>query len=312
VSDRWRITDRLIADLGLRWDEQTYLPPGADEQVGPRTGLLYRLDGQTDLRLSYGRFFQSQGLADLQIEDGVVEFAPAQRAAQTILGLDHRFPAGLALRAELFSKTTHSVRPRFENLFDPLVLLPELRPGRVRIAPERGEARGLEMLLSGAQHPLSWWVGYSLASADDVIAGESVPRSWDQRQALNAGVTRDVGAWTLSAVANVHTGWPTTALNLVPSSAPNAVDGVVAVPGPRNAERLDVTRRIDFRASRTLAAGHGSVRLFAEVTNLTGRDNICCVRYEQAETPPGAPPMLTTEQQFGLPFTLNFGALWQF
>jgi hypothetical protein len=36
------------------------------------------------------------------------------------------------------------------------------------------------------------------------------------------------------------------------------------------------------------------------------------VRYEQAETPPGAPPMLTTEQQFGLPFTLNFGALWQF
>jgi hypothetical protein len=311
VSDRWRITDRLIADLGLRWDEQTYLPPGADEQVGPRASLLYRLDGQTDLRVAYGKFFQSQGLADLQVEDGVVDFAPAQRASSTILGVDHRFPDGLALRAELFEKTTHSARPRYENLFDPLVLVPELRPGRVRITPERGEARGLEVLLSAA-HPFSWWLGYSLARADDVIDGQNVPRSWDQRNALNAGVTHDVGPWTLSAVLNVHTGWPATTLTLVPSNAPNAVDGVVAVPGPRNAERLETMRRVDFRASRTYAAGAGSVRVFAEVTNLTGRENVCCLRYEQADAPLGAPPALTVEARHGLPSTVNLGALWQF
>ncbi len=87
---------------------------------------------QTDLRIAYGKFFQSQGLADLQIEDGVVDFAPAQHASSTIVGVDHRFPDGLSLRAELFEKTTHSARPRYENLFDPLVLLPELRPGRVQ------------------------------------------------------------------------------------------------------------------------------------------------------------------------------------
>jgi hypothetical protein len=311
VSDRWRITDRLIADLGLRWDEQTYLPAGADEQVAPRTSLLYRLDGQTDLRLSYGRFFQSQRLSDLQIEDGVVEFAPAQHAAHTIVGVDHRFPDGLALRAELFHKTTHSPRPRYENLFDPLVLLPELKPGRVLVAPERGEARGLEVLLSSSS-PQSWWLGYSLARADDVIDGERVPRSWDQRQAVNAGVTRDVGAWTLSAVATWHTGWPMTTLTLVPSNAPNAVDGVVAVPGPRNAELLSPTRRLDFRASRVLAAGPGSLRVFAEVTNLFNRRNVCCVGYEQADTPPGAPPALDMDTRAGLPLTLNVGALWEF
>ncbi len=172
----------------------------------------------------YGKFFQSQGLADLQIEDGVVDFAPAQHASSTIVGVDHRFPDGLALRAELFEKTTHSARPRYENLFDPLVLLPELRPGRVRIAPERGEARGLEVLLN-ATHPFSWWVGYSFAHADDVIDDERVPRSWDQRNALSGGVAHDFGPWTLSAVLNVHTGWPVTTLSLVPSNAPNAVDG---------------------------------------------------------------------------------------
>jgi hypothetical protein len=311
VSDRWRITDRLIADLGLRWDEQTYLPPGADEQVGPRVSVLYRLDGQTDLRVAYGEFFQSQGLADLQIEDGIVAFAPAQHASSTIVGVDHRFPDGLALRAELFEKTTHSARPRYENLFDPLVLLPELRPGRLRITPDRGESRGLEVSLS-ATRPFSWWLGYSFAYADDVIDGEDVPRSWDQRNALTAGVAHDVGPWTLSAVLNVHTGWPVTTLSLVPSSAPNAVDGVVAVPGPRNAERLGTTRRVDFRASRTYAAGAGSVRVFAEVTNVTGRDNVCCLSYEQADTPIGAPPALSVEARHGLPFTINLGALWQF
>ena len=310
VSDRWRITDRVIADLGLRWDEQTYLP-GGNEQVGPRASLLYRLDGQTDLRVAYGEFFQSQGLANLQIEDGVLEFAPAQHAASTVLSVDHRFPGGLALRTELFEKTTHDARPRYENLFDPLVLLPELRPGRVRIAPELGEARGLEVSLS-AEHPISWWLAYSFAHANDVIDGQDVPRSWDQRNALNAGVSHDFGPWALSAVLNMHTGWPATTLSLVPSNAPNAVDGVVAVPGPRNAERLDTTRRIDFRASRTYAAGAGSVRIFAEVTNLTGRDNVCCLRYEQADTPFGAPPALAVSARDGLPFTLNLGALWQF
>jgi hypothetical protein len=306
-----RRSERLIADIGLRWDEQTYLPPGGAEQVVPRTSLLYRLDGQTDLRASYGRFFQSQSLTELQIEDGVVEFAPAQQAAHTIIGLDHRFPAGLALRAELFRKTTHNARPRYENLYDPLALLPELRPGRVLVAPERGEARGLEVLLS-AERPLSWWLGYSFAQADDVIGGETVPRSWDQRHALDAGVTYNFGAWSLSAVANLHTGWPTTTLALMPSNAPNAIDGVVAVPGPRNGERLSPTRRIDFHASRTFAAGAGSLRVFAEVTNITDRDNVCCVRYEQTETAPGEPPALTMEERRGLPLTINFGALWQF
>jgi len=225
--------------------------------------------------------------------------------------LAKRFPDGLAVRAELFEKTTHGARPRYENLFDPLVLLPELRPGRVRIAPERGEARGLEVLLS-ATHPFSWWLGYSFAHADDVIDGQNVPRSWDQRDALNAGITHDVGPWTLSAVLNAHTGWPATTLSLVPSNAPNAVDGVVAVPGSRNAERLGATGRVDFRAGRAYAVGAGSVRVFAEVTNLTGRENVCCLRYEQADTPIGAPPELAVEARNGLPFTVNLGALWQF
>jgi outer membrane receptor protein involved in Fe transport len=310
VSDRWRITDRFVADLGLRWDRQTYLPPGDDEQFSPRSSFLYRLSSQTDLRFSYGRFFQTEGALDLQVEDGVVGFAPAQNASHSIVGVQHRFPGNLALRGELFRKWTSSARPRYENLYDPLVILPELRPGRVRVAPDRADSRGFEVLLSQDDGAVSWWFSYAYTKVVDVIAGDRVPRGWDQRHALNGGATWSAGPWSLSSVATIHSGWPTTTLALEPSNASNAVDGVVAVPGPRNAENLDVNRRIDFRASRSFDAGPGSVRFFAELTNVTNRENPCCVRYESI-TVAGQPALERVERN-GLPFIVNVGALWQF
>jgi hypothetical protein len=123
----------------------------------------------------------------LQVEDGVTEFAPAQNASHSIASVEHRFGSDLSLRVEVFRKWTHSARPRYENLFDPLAILPELRPGRVRVSPDRAETRGLEVLLD-AERPVSWWVAYSLSSAEDMIGGEQVPRSWDQRHAASGGL----------------------------------------------------------------------------------------------------------------------------
>jgi hypothetical protein len=310
VSDRWRITERFIAELGLRWDRQTYLPPGDDEQFSPRSSFLYRAGAQTDLRFSYGRYFQSEGALDLQVEDGVLDFAPAQNASHSIVGVEHRFKGDLAIRGELFRKWTSSARPRYENLYDPLVILPELRAGRVRVAPDRADSRGVEMLLSSDDGALSWWVSYAYSEVYDVIAGDNVPRAWDQRHAFNGGATWSAGPWSLSAVGTVHSGWPWTTLSLEPSNASNAVDGVVAVPGPRNAENLPVNRRVDFRASRTFDAGPGSVGFFAELTNVTNRDNVCCVRYEPITV--AGQPALNRVERGGLPLILNVGALWQF
>src|SRR5690606_2301066 len=133
VSDRVRLTDRLVGELGLRWDRQSYLQDGDDQQVSPRSSLLYRVGPSTELRVSYGRYFQTEGLLDLQVEDGVQEFAPPQSATHAIVSVQHEFANELALRVEAFRKWTRTARPRYENLFDPLVLLPELRPDRVRV-----------------------------------------------------------------------------------------------------------------------------------------------------------------------------------
>jgi hypothetical protein len=195
-------------------------------------------------------------------------------------------------------------------LFDPLALLPELRPGRVRIVPDRAETRGFEASLTVAR-PVSWWMGYSYARADDVLGTERVPRGWDQRHSLSGGLTWNAGPWTLSGVATLHSGWPATSLALEPSNAANAVDGVVAVAGPRNADRLRPMRRIDFRASKVFDVRVGSFRFFAELTNLTNRNNPCCLNYDAVETASGA-PALEREELSSLPRTGNVGVFWEF
>ncbi len=310
LSDRVRLTDRLVADVGVRWDRQTYLPPNEDEQFSPRASLLYRLRSRTDLRLSYGRFFQAEGLLDLQVEDGVLDFVPAQNATHSIGGVEHRFDNDVMLRVELFRKRTHNVRSRYENLFDPLELLPELRPGRVRVSPELADARGVDVFLSG-ERPVSWWASYSAARVEDVLGGERVPRAWDQRHAVGGGLSLDAGQWTLSFAATLRTGWPVTTVELQTVPGPSGAPQMVAVVGKRNAERLDSLRRFDFRASKAFVPMFGSLRFFAEVANVADRDNLCCIAYEQGVLPDGREVLNRVDRE-GFPLTANVGLLWEF
>ncbi len=188
LSHRLMLSPIWLAELGLRWDRQTYTP--GSNQWSPRINLLYRIHPQTDLRLSAGRFFQSQQIHDLQVEDGVDTFFPAERADQLIIGIDHRFENGLSMRVEAYQKRMDRLLPRYENVFDPLVILPELAPDRVRVAPDSATLRGLELSFTFDNGgSFGWSAGYTLSRATDEIDGTTVARSWDQRHALNAGFT---------------------------------------------------------------------------------------------------------------------------
>jgi TonB dependent receptor-like, beta-barrel/Carboxypeptidase regulatory-like domain len=305
VSDRIRFGERWIAELGLRWDRQRFTPGDDNEQLSPRLSVLYRVGSRTDLRLSRGRYFQADNAIDLQIGDGETRLGRVQRATHSIVSLEHRFEAGVALRVEAFRKWMASPRPRYENPFDPLVLLAEVRPGRVRVAPERAEARGVELLLEGGSK-VPWWVGYSVSRAEDVIDGQRVPRSWDQRFALDAGVTWRLAAWNFGAALSSHSGWPATDLTV------RQVGGqFVAVAGSRNALRLRGLQRLDFRASREFAVRVGALDFFAEITNLTNRRNPCCLGYDEGPVIGGVPTLLKSERR-GLPRTGNVGLRWAF
>jgi outer membrane receptor protein involved in Fe transport len=302
LNDRWHVQG------GVRIDTQTYDGSDDGEQWSPRLGVLYTLSPQTQLRASVGRFVQFQGINELQVEDGVDTFYPAQHAYHWILGMDHAFAAGLDLRVETFVKDYRHINPRFENIFDPLVLLPEAEFDRVRIAPDGARASGIEMMARLRPHG-SWsgWLSYSWSRAEDHVDGMDVPRSWDQRHAVNLGIVWSKGPWSATLVDSFHTGWPTTVLEVTGVDAGNPQ----IVLSRRNRARLSDYNTLDFRVTRTFALPRGALDVFIEVNNATSRENACCVKYEVSRNPDGS-LSYSREEDSWLPLVPSAGVLWRY
>ena len=311
MSDKWKVAKGTILQFGLRWDDQTYTELSSDSQLSPRFSILHALSPKTELRFSWGRYYQSQGIHELQIEDGVTDFFPAQQADHIIAGISHKLGNNHSVRLELFQKEMNDLRPRFENLYDPLALIPELQPDRVRIAPNSALARGLELSINRTGQALSWWASYTLAEVTDTVDGVEVPRSWDQRHSLQAGLIWAVNNWDLSLAGHVRSGWPTTSLALQEIIGPGGETEFIAVPGPRNAERLSNFASLDARISRKFDVGRGTITVFFEVSNLLDRKNICCFDYD-LETDENGEEFLESSPDYWLPLLPAVGFLWEF
>jgi outer membrane receptor protein involved in Fe transport len=305
-TSRVQVTPQLTAELGLRWDEQTYVED-ADEQFGPRLNLLYELSDATRLRVSWGRYQQAAGIDELQVEDGVDEYPRAQRADHLIAGFEHGLGNDWQLRVEAYHKDYDELRARYENLFDPISLVPDLRGDRVRVAPESASADGAEVLLARrSADPWNGWLSYTWSRVDDRIDGRDVPRSWDQTHAVSTGVTWAKAPWNASLALTYHTGWPTTTVRLV---TPDGSSPAVAI-GQRNGDRLEAFASLDLRVSRTFPLRIGELTAHAEVTNALNRENPCCVDY--SVTQDGPPYRLIRDAQSWLPLVPSIGVLWKF
>lgn len=302
LNERWTIQG------GMRIDTQTYDGSGDGGQWSPRVSLLYTATPRTRIRASWGRFFQSQGINELQVEDGIERFHPAQYAHHAIISLDHSFPAGLDLRIEAYRKHYRRINPRFENLFDPLVLFPEAEFDRVMIDAQSARADGMEILLRlRPQGSWSGWFSYTWARAEDRVDGRDVPRSWDQRHAINLGVVWTKGPWTATIANSFHTGWPTTTLEI-----PAAATGVPQIVRERrNQGRLGYYNALDFRITRTFALPRGSLDVFVEANNAISRANPCCVRYEVTRNTDGSLNYARNVDEW-LPLVPSAGVLWRY
>ena len=306
LTSRVRVTDALTAEVGVRWDEETY-SPDTDNEIGPRANLVWNLSSATRLRASWGRYQQFQDIEELQVEDGIDQFQRAQYSDHAILGFEHDFADGYSLRVEAYRKSYGQPRLRFESLFDPLSLAPELRWDRVAIAPGSSRAEGTEILFTrkGAG-PWSGWASYTWSRATDRQLGSETPRSWDQTNTLNGGVTWADGPWRVTAAGMYHTGWPVTIVVGV-----QGADGPTAALGPRNGTRYADFASLDFRVSREFAVRRGTLNAYVEVTNALGRNNPCCVDYN-VESDGADPVVVESEFRDWLPLVPSFGVLWKF
>ena len=312
-SDRWQVSPQTILEWGLRWDDQTYTDQPSDAQLSPRISLMRALGPKTELRLSLGRYHQSQGINELQIEDGITNFWPAQRADHMIAGIRHLVNDKYSLRVEAFQKDMHEVRPRFENLFDPLGLIPEVQPDRVRLDPTSAVSRGFEVSIDRSDGPFTWWASYTLSEATDRIDGVDEYRSWHQRHAFQGGLAWSNDNWDVAFATSIHSGWPTTDLMLIEDGFDDEGEPeYVAVTGPRNAEQLRSFASLDFRISRRWQLKRGSFMAFLEVTNLTNRSNECCLDWDLEEDEETGEEVFERGVDYWLPLLPAIGILWEF
>jgi outer membrane receptor protein involved in Fe transport len=307
LTSRVRVTDRLAAELGLRWDEQSYADD-ADDQWSPRFNLVYDVASATRIRASWGRFQQFQGINELQVEDGIDEFLPTQTSDHAILSVEQGLPAGFSLRVEAYRKDYSNLRPRYESLFDPLSLVPELRWDRVRIAPDGARAEGLEWLVTRRSvEPWNGWLSYTWSRVRDDLDGIDVPRSWDQTHSVGGGLSWASGPWQATLAGSYHTGWPTTPVRLAQNGAAPAQIEL----GRRNSARLKDYASVDLRVSRDIALSRGGLTVFAEVTNALDRRNPCCTEFSLE---PGSNGDLVLEKDYRhwLPLVPSIGVLWRY
>lgn len=309
---RMRAGDRVTVDAGLRWDQQTYAMARDDAQVSPRLNLLYRAGEATDFRVAFGEYHQAQEINELQVSDGVFNFHPAQRAQHLVASVEHGFESGMELRIEAYRKKYRSLMPRFENVFDPLVLIPELQIDRVRIDAQSAISEGVELSLTGTgADNLSWWASYSWSHTEDHVAGINIRRGWDQTHALSSGVSMDWNDWSFSAAAIVRTGWPKTVLQAETMQNPDGSTSLVVFAEPRNSRRHAVFGSLDARVSRNFDLPRGDLTLFLEITNLTNRQNPCCTEYSVGFNESGDPALEASESTW-LPIVPSLGIVWRF
>lgn len=300
------LTPSLLLQPGLRWDFQGYDPDGASYHVSPRLGLRYQPHDLLTLRVDTGRFHQPEALHELQVSDGIADYSRPQSADHLIFGLDWLPSAHWELQAEGYQKRYRRTKQRFENLFNPFVLVPELEPDRVPVDPDRARARGVDVEL---RHHLSERASaslrYSYMNAQDHIDDTWVPRRWSQRHTVNGSISWRGDNTTLAASFGWHSGWRSAAL---PESVP---EGTRLRPAQvMNRTELKDYVSLDVSVRRTWSIGRSRVTGFASVTNLTNRDNVAGVEYD-AELEDGV-VSFERQREMLLPLVPSLGVLITF
>lgn len=299
------LSPQLDVDLGVRWDRQRYEPDFRASQWSPRLGFAWTPRADTTLRLSWGRLAQPERPDELEATDGESAYHAVQRATQAVGAIEHRLSNDVQLRVEAFDKRIHDVQPVYENLLDPVTLLPEIEVDRVRVAPLASRAYGAELTLRWEpRRTWSAWLSYSWSEVTDRFADSRALRTWDQRHSVVTGLAWTQGPWQLSGNVIWHSGWRENSLAV--EGLPGG--GARLVLSPRNANAWSDYFSFDARASWQHALPLGALQVYVELSNATDHANTCCTEYHLAV--PGDPASLVGERSTWLPRYALIGVTW--
>jgi hypothetical protein len=277
VAQRARLTSRLIAEVGVRYDAAS---AANDETLSPRVNVAWTPAASTTIRAAWGRYAQSQPLFSVQVEDGERTVAPADVAEHRVAGIEQNITRGFVGRLELYQRRMSPVRPKHVNIGASLEVVPELTWDRLFVAPTEARARGVETVFGRETGRSEWFLSYALAKSEENVGGRFVPRAFDQRHSARGDWSFHPARnhWNFNLAVQWRTGWAFTPPLIVVDTLENTptafrVFGTLT-PGALNSDRLPAYRRIDVRWTRFFDTRRGTISLFAEVFNLLNTRNV--------------------------------------
>jgi hypothetical protein len=302
LADTWSLRPGVTAQAGLRFSQHS--APGSTglNEWDPRLMLSWQALPATTLRSGWGRVHQVSDLNEIVPGRDPQGRLVGQESEYWVLGLDQSLPHTMQLRIDAFRKEQMHLLPLQRNLLRTPSILPELSIDRGWWAPLAAHIEGVELNLQQSSRHWHWVAAYALSAADETYANGRQRRSGDQRHVGSFTLDWTAGNWLAGSVLNYRSGLPTTTF------ATDA-DGNLVI-GRRNAARLPDTLGLDLRLTWRHAAGAGTFRATAQVSNLFGNDGSCCS--ELAAVPDSNPPAVRLRKDGSLPPVPWIGIAWDF
>lgn len=274
-------------DWGVRFTHQR-IDPAKSNTLEPRVQLSWH-PGRTAMddrkrgpdaaaalwsfSVDIGRYAQPQDLFQVQIDDGLVELQDPQRNDQVGFSVE-RLGKKKRLQASFYYRHIHDPWSRFDNVYNPWVLLPELQPDRVELRASRARSWGAEMLASNLEGAaVRWSLSYTWAKTTERINRRNVPRPWEQRHSVKARAWVESSKWQLGVSVIGRSGWPTTPL----------LTNQAALDEQLYTDKLPDFWTVDVHAARFFRLGNLQGTAYIDISNTTNRANVGGFTYSLAE-----------------------------
>ncbi|MFC1565051.1 TonB-dependent receptor domain-containing protein [candidate division KSB1 bacterium] len=319
LSNRLKLANPLVFEAGLRYDWHSYVSMST---LSPRLNLAYFLGKSTILKAAWGKFYQTQGIHELNIQDQDTKFHEPERSEHMVLGLEHKFDNGINLKISSYRKNLTNLRPRFKNIYNVIDVFPEASSDRILYQPEKGIAKGVELFMrkETGLH-MTWWASYVYSTSIDFFRFYSAPKFSDQAHTVDLNFNYRLNEkWGINISWLYHTGWPYTESFLefdsdyVPGVGQIDNSLVRIISNKYNSKRLPEYHRMDIRVLRNFNFREGRFGVFFELINAYNNQNIRNVEYyigdnNKSEIPG---PYAQRVDHYWLGFLPSFGISWDF
>jgi TonB family protein len=295
-SDDWRTVvgsaaPYVEADLAL-WGDKLHIVPGlrieplfvsvnrrvpaegddpevglyrADVSVEPRLSLRYALNEDVTLKAAYGRYHQPPLAEDLSSVFGNPQLEVAQ-ATHWLAGGSVDLSKTLQVETTVFYSRSRDLAVR-NPVSSP-------RVAQALVSEGGGRAMGAQLLLRrDLAQGFFGWIAYTLLRSERVDPrGQWRPFDFDQTHVLTALASYDLGAgFDVGARLRYATGYPRTP---VIGAYFDARRGrYEPIMGEHNSVRIPAFVQLDLRLAKTWQISTSELEVYADVQNVTDRDN---------------------------------------